>query len=83
MLTLSTSIRLDGATGEEIFNFFVNPDDDSYRAWWPGTHLQLHTLTPGHKYLGDVVFMDEYIGKHRLRMNAIVIEAVAERKLAW
>ena len=83
MLTLETSIRVDGITGMEIFDFLANPEDESYRAWWPGTHLQFHTLARGDNYVGDVIFMDEYVGTRRLRMAAIVTEAAPGKKLAW
>jgi hypothetical protein len=84
MLTLHTEIRVDGITGTEIFDFLVNPDDESYRAWWPGTHLQLHIRERGgDDHVGDVIYMDEYVGKRRLRMSAIVTEAVPGKKLVW
>ena len=83
MLTLETSIRVEGITGTEIFDFLANPDDESYRAWWPGIHLQFHTLARGDNHVGDVVYMDEYVGRRRLRMTAIVTEAVPGKKLVW
>ena len=83
MLTLQTSIRIDDVTGEEIFDFLANPTDRSYREWWPGTHLQFHVLSRGVGYVGDVVYMDEYVGARRLRMKAMVVDAVRGRRLAW
>ena len=84
MLTLQTEIRVDGIKGKEIFDFLANPDDESYRAWWPGTHLQLHIRERGgNDHVGDIIYMDEYVGRRRLRMNAIVTEAVPGRKLVW
>ena len=84
MLTLQTEIRVDGIMGMEIFDFLANPDDESYRAWWPGTHLQLHIRERGgDDHVGDVIYMDEYVGKRRLRMSAIVTEAVPGKKLVW
>ena len=83
MLTFETSIRVDGVTAGEIFDFLTNPDDESYRAWWPGIHLQFHTLERGESYVGDVVYMDEYVGKRRLRMTAIVTQAIPGRRLVW
>jgi hypothetical protein len=84
MLTIQTSIRVDDCTGVEVFDFLANPEDESYRAWWPGTHLQLHIRERGGRdHLGDVIYMDEYVGKRRLRMSAIVTEAVPGRKLVW
>jgi hypothetical protein len=84
MLTLKTQIRVDGITGAEVFAFLANPDDESYRAWWPGTHLQLHVRERGGEdHVGDVVYMDEFVGKRRLRMSAVVTEAVPGKKLVW
>lgn len=84
MQTLQTEIRVDGITGMEIFDFLANPDDESYRAWWPGTHLQLHIRERGRDdHVGDVIYMDEYVGERRLRMSAIVTEAVPGKKLVW
>ena len=83
MLTLLTKTRVDGITGTEIFDFLANPDDDSYRAWWPGTHLELHLVERGDDHVGDVLYMDEYVGKRRLRGSAVVTEAVPGKKLVW
>jgi hypothetical protein len=84
VLTLRTKIRVEGISGVEIFDFLANPDDESYRAWWPGTHLQLHIRKRGgHDHVGDVVYMDEYVGRRRVRMSALVTEAVPGKKLVW
>lgn len=83
MLTLTARIRVDGIAGAEIFDFLANPDDESYRAWWPGTHLQLHTVERGDGHVGDVLYMDEYVGKRRLRGSAVVTEAVPGKRLVW
>jgi hypothetical protein len=83
MVTFQTRIEVDGMTATEIFDFLADPDDESYRAWWPGTHLQLHTVERGDEHVGDVVYMDEYIGRRRVRMSAAVTEAVPGRMLGW
>jgi hypothetical protein len=83
MVTFQTKIQVDEITATEIFDFLANPDDESYRAWWPGTHLELHTVKLGDQHVGDVVHMDEYIGKRRLRMSGVVTEAIPGRKLDW
>ena len=83
MLTLTAKVRVDGIAGAEIFDFLANPDDESYRAWWPGIHLQLHTVERGEDHVGDVLYMDEYVGKRRLRMSAVVTEAVRGKRLVW
>jgi len=83
MVTLLTEIRVDGIAGAEIFDFLANPDDESYRAWWPGIHLQLHTVERGDDHVGDVLYMDEYVGERRLRMSVIVTEAIRGKRLIW
>jgi hypothetical protein len=77
-------MTVDGVTGWAITDFLLNPSDKQYQAWWPGTHLRLHTLTQGaDDHVGDVVWMDEYVGSRRLRTAAEVIEAVPGEKLVW
>ena len=83
MLTLRTKLRVDGITGQQIFDFLANPNDQAYQQWWPGTHLQLHPLKRTDDHVGDVIYMDEYIGERRVRMKAVVVEAVPERRLVW
>jgi len=83
VVTFETTISVDGVTGMEVFDFLADPDDESYRAWWPGTHLEFHTVARGEDHVGDVVYMDEYVGKRRLRMSAIVTEAVPGKRLVW
>jgi hypothetical protein len=83
MLMLQTKLRVDGITGREIFDFLADPNDQAYQQWWPGTHLQLHPLKRTEDHVGDVVYMDEYIGERRLRMRGVVAEAAPGHKLVW
>jgi hypothetical protein len=83
MVTLQTKLRVDGLTGKQIFDFLANPSDQAYQRWWPGTHLQLHLLKRTDDHVGDVIYMDEYIGERRVRMNGVVVEAVTGHTLVW
>ena len=83
MLTLQTHLRVNGITGNEIFDFLTNPNDQAYQRWWPGTHLRLHPLNRTEDHIGDVIYMDEYIGKRRVRMSAIVLAADPGKRLVW
>ena len=83
MLTLRTSVAVEGLTGSEIFDFLVDPNDRAYQAWWPGVHLHLRRLECSDGHVGDVLYMDEYVGKRRLRLTVIVLEAVPGRRLVW
>ncbi len=84
MLVLQTTTYVPGLRGQEVYDFLTHPDDRSYQRWWLGTHLQLHLVGSGGHGDGGVgseIHMDEYIGTHRLRMNAVVTEAVPGRRL--
>jgi hypothetical protein len=81
MVHLSTVVHVPGLTGREITDFLTNCDDARYQAWWPGVHLQFHTAsgTPG--TVGSVVYMDEYVGRFRLREKAVLVAAVPGKEL--
>lgn len=81
MIVLQTTTYVPGLHGQEIYDFLTHPDDRSYQRWWLGTHLQLHLVGGGDGGVGSEIHMDEYIGTHRLRMNAVVVEAVSGRRL--
>ena len=83
MLSLETRLRMDGISASQIFEVFANPTDGAYRRWWPGTHVQFHILERHADHIGDVILMDEYIGTRRLRMRAIVVEALPGKRLVW
>ena len=70
-------------SGREVTDFLLDCTDDRYQRWWPGTHLELHAVTRGRGHVGDVVLMDEYIGKRRVRMLAAVVEVVPGQKIVW
>ena len=83
MITIESEIFVEGITGQEIFDFLLGATDESYRRWWPGTHLRLHALERHENHIGDVFYMDEYIGKRRVRMKGVVVEAERGRRIVW
>jgi hypothetical protein len=83
MLTLETRTRVEGLTGREVFDFLANPSDRAYQAWWPGIHLEFHTISRADGHVGDVVLMNEYVGARRVRLAGIVVEAVEGKRLVW
>lgn len=84
MLIVESEMIVDGVSGRGITDFLLDCDDDSYRAWWPGTHRQLHVLDRGGPdHVGDVVLMDEYVGSRHLRMTGEVEAAVAGERIVW
>lgn len=83
MFTIESLLRVDRISGQEIYDFLLNCTDDDYQAWWPGTHLQLHALARGENHVGDVMYMDEYVGRRHFRMTGVVVEAVPGRRITW
>lgn len=84
MLVAESSVFVEGITGREITDFMLDPTDDRYGRWWPGTHLRFHRLARGGAdHIGDVVLFDEYVGSRRLRMTGVVVEAEPGRRIVW
>jgi hypothetical protein len=81
MLSLTTTIHVSGLSGREITDFLVACDDAQYQAWWPGVHLQFHTVRRFPGEVGNVIYMDEYVGRFRLREKAVVSAAVPGKEL--
>lgn len=83
MIAIESEVFVEGIAGEEIFDFLLDPTDEDYQRWWPGTHLRLHALERGENHIGDVFFMDEYIGERRVRMTGVVEEVERGRRIVW
>lgn len=83
MITIKTEMFVEGIRGAEIFDFLLDATDESYRRWWPGTHLRLHVLKRGENHVGDVFYMDEYVGERRVRMQGVVVEAERGKRIVW
>jgi hypothetical protein len=83
MITIKSRLFVGGLMGAEVFDFLMNATDEDYRRWWPGTHLRLHALERHEGHVGDVFYMDEYIGKRRVRMKGVVLEAERARRIVW
>jgi hypothetical protein len=84
VLTVESSVFVEGITGGEITDFLLLPADERYAAWWPGTHLQFHVVVSGDtSHVGDVVWMDEYVGRRRLRMSGVVVDARPGERIVW
>ena len=83
MITFQTKTHVDRLKGEQVFDFLVNANDREYQAWWPGVHLQFHTLKRCANHVGNIVYMDEFIGEYRVKSTAVLVEAIPSRKLVW
>ena len=85
MITHLVELTVPNASAEQFYDFMINPCDKRYSEWWQGEHLQFHIVKYGNEnHLGDIVFMDEYLGKNlRLTFNAVVITAERPSKITW
>jgi hypothetical protein len=83
MITMKTKINVKGITGKAISDFLLNCTDEDYQRWWKGTHLSFHTIRRYPNHLGDLVYMDEFVGTYRLKFKGEVIEIIPGRKLVW
>ena len=83
MVTLQTVVDVQGLSGQQVTDFLLNCDDKQYQEWWEGTHLQFHTIRRYPDNIGNVVYMDEYVGARRLKMKAIVLKAIPGEEIVW
>jgi hypothetical protein len=83
VISIESKLFVEGLTGTAIFDFLLNASDDDYRRWWPGTHLHLHALERHENHVGDVFYMDEYIGERRVQMRCVVVEAERGTRVVW
>ena len=83
MIEIESQVAVPGMTGPQVTDFLLDCTDERYQAWWPGTHLRMHVLAQGRDHIGDLVLMDEYVGRRRLRLTGVVREAVRGRRIVW
>jgi len=83
MIIFKTEVEMEGITGKAIYDFLINCTTEEYQRWWKGTHLIFQTLKRYPDNIGNVVLMDEYIGKYRLSLKAVVLKAIPGIEIVW
>lgn len=83
MLMITTEVTVPEITSEAVSRFMLDCSDADYQRWWPGTHLAFHTLKRMPGDLGNLVYFDEYVGKRRLKFNAVVTEVLPGKRIVW
>jgi hypothetical protein len=83
MLVIESRVDVAGLTGRDVTDFMLACTDGQYQSWWPGTHLQLHVLGRTTARSGDVVVMDEFVGRRRLRLRGTVEAVEPGRRIVW
>lgn len=83
MLIHTTRTTVKNLSAKDVFDFLIHPSDDRYQAWWPGVHLRFHNRRTVQGQVGNIVYMDEYIGKWRARFTGVVIRADKNQRITW
>lgn len=83
MIIIQSKVQVAQAKGKELCDFLLNPTDRAYQQWWPETHLAFHTLKQVPNAIGNIVYMDEFVGKRRIKMQGIVMEVMPGRRITW
>lgn len=84
MIVHRVELTVPNASSENFYEFMSNPTDANYQAWWPGQHLLFHVVKRGKQSpLGDEVYYDEWVGRHRLKFHAVVTAADRNQRLLW
>lgn len=83
MFTFQTKMHVADFSAKAITDFLLNPSDEAYNHWWKGVHLEYHRVKTGTNHTGDVIYMDEFIGKYRMRTQAVVMSAIPGKYIAW
>jgi hypothetical protein len=83
MVVLETRVSVEGITGKQVTDFFINCTDSDYRRWWEGTHLEFHTINRTTDGIGSLVYFDEYVGKHRLKFKGRITEYAAGKRIEY
>ncbi|MDI6742479.1 MAG: hypothetical protein QMD11_07020 [Smithella sp.] len=83
MVTLKTIINVTGITSKDIYDFMLNCTDADYQRWWKGTHLFCHTVKQYPGNIGNVIYVDEYVGKYRLKGYAVIARLVPYSEMVY
>jgi hypothetical protein len=79
----ASDIHVDGLKAKEITDFFANCNNEAYQQWRPGTHIQFHPIKGRADEIGALIYMDEFIGKRRLRMTGELIDLIPGKRFVW
>lgn len=83
MITIQSKVRVADVNGADILNFMLNCTDQRYQAWWPCTHLAFHTVKRRPGDVGNIIYMDEYVGPRRIKMQGVVTQVLPGKKIVW
>jgi len=86
MFTLETRAHVAGLSARDAYDFMVVPTAGDFSAWWPGTHLVSKVLRQGvgptgaASHVGTIVYLEQMIGRFRVRETAEIVDAIPGRR---
>lgn len=83
MITIKTDVNVNGISAQDVCDFMMNCTDQEYQDWWRGTHLEFHTIKRFPDEIGNLVYFDEYVGKRRLKFEAVVTKFIPGKQIVW
>ena len=83
MIEIKTVVQLAGVSGKKVTEFLLRRTDCEYQNWWPGTHLGWHTKQQFPNDIGNIIYFDEYVGKRRLKLDAVVTQCIPGKEIIW
>lgn len=66
-----------------LYDFMLTCTDELFQRWRTGTHFVFHTLKRTPTNVGNLVCMDEYVGEHRVKFQAVVNHLVPNQEILW
>lgn len=83
MLSFTTQAFIPHAKKEQVTDFFINCTTAIYWKWWKWTHLEFYTIKKTEDILWDMVYIDEYVGKTRLKFKAKISQYIRGKILEY
>jgi hypothetical protein len=83
MITIQSIVDVENITAQKLLDFMLYCTDADYQKWWPGTHLQFHTVRGEPGKVGSLVYFDEFVGRRRLKFHGVIREVKPGRKVTW
>jgi hypothetical protein len=83
MVTLETTVKMNGITAKDVYDFMLNINDADYQRWWKGTHLACHTVKKYPDNIGNIVYADEYVGKYRVKGYTVITRLVPYKEMVY
>lgn len=73
MFNYQSRVHADKIGSLPILAFLIKLNDNACQRWWPGIHLEFHTVKQRSGHVGNVVYMDEHARIEVPRLGAMLL----------